>query len=91
MFYIRTADRLQRTSTWLEGFDGGVAKLRRIIIDDELGICGDLEMEMNQLIGNYFDEWNVALKDPHIRKKFKQFANSVSLPGWISSPHVTED
>jgi len=79
MFYIRTADRLQRTSTWLEAFEGGIVKLRKIIIDDELGICQDLEAEMNQLIGNYFDEWAVALKDPHVRKKFKQFANSVSL------------
>lgn len=79
MFYIRTADRLQRTSTWLDSFEGGIVKLRKIIIDDELGICQDLEAEMKQLIGNYFDEWAFALGDPQVRKKFKQFANSVSL------------
>ncbi|GAA5939388.1 uncharacterized protein JCM15063_004507 [Sporobolomyces koalae] len=76
MFYIRTADRLQRTSAWLESFEGGITKLRRIILDDELGINAELEAEMNSLVGNYFDEWAVALKDPSVRRKFRQFANT---------------
>ncbi|GAA5857736.1 hypothetical protein JCM1840_000889 [Sporobolomyces johnsonii] len=76
MFYIRTADKLQRTAPWVEGFEGGVEKLKRILIDDELGICADLEAEMDNLIGTYKDEWAVAIQDPELRKSFKQFANT---------------
>ncbi|GAA5984125.1 hypothetical protein JCM10908_006060 [Rhodotorula pacifica] len=76
MFYIRTADRLQRTAPWVESFEGGVDKLRKILIDDELGICADLEAEMDNLIGTYQDEWAAALRDPQLRQAFKQFANT---------------
>ena len=57
MLYIQTADRLQRTARWIEGFEGGIEKLRRIILDDELGICADLEKSMNALVGTYECEW----------------------------------
>lgn len=76
MFYIRTADKLQRTAPWVEGFEGGIEKLRKILIDDELGICADLEAEMDNLIGTYQDEWATAIRDPEVRKSFKQFANT---------------
>lgn len=76
MLYIRTADRLQRTAPWVESFEGGVDKLRKILIDDELGICADLEAEMDALIGTYQDEWATALKDPNLRQSFRQFANT---------------
>ncbi|BGO91811.1 hypothetical protein NBRC10512_007608 [Rhodotorula toruloides] len=76
MFYIRTADKLQRTAPWVEGFEGGIDKLRKILIDDELGICADLEAEMDNLIGTYQDEWATAVRDPEVRKSFKQFANT---------------
>ncbi|GAA5833254.1 hypothetical protein JCM9279_001468 [Rhodotorula babjevae] len=76
MLYIRTADKLQRTAPWVESFEGGVDKLRKIIIDDELGICADLEAEMDNLIGTYQDEWAAAIQDPELRKSFKQFANT---------------
>jgi hypothetical protein len=52
-------------------------KLKKIIIDDELGICGDLDAEMDALIGTYVDEWAQAVTDPELRKTFKQFANTV--------------
>lgn len=77
MFYIRTADKLQRTAPWVAGFEGGVEKLREILINDSLGICADLEAEMDNLIGTYKDEWAVAIADPNVRKTFKQFANTV--------------
>lgn len=77
MFYIRTADRLVRTARWIEQFDGGIEKLKRIILDDELGICADLDAEMDALVGTYVDEWAVAVADPKIRQSFRQFANSV--------------
>ncbi|TNY23557.1 NADPH nitrite reductase [Rhodotorula diobovata] len=76
MFYIRTADKLQRTAPWVESFEGGVDKLRKILIDDELGICADLEAEMDSLIGTYKDEWAAAVQDPELRKTFAQFANT---------------
>lgn len=78
MLYIRTADRLQRTAPWVESFEGGIDKLRKIILEDELGICADLEAEMHALVGTYEDEWKRAVNDPELRKQFKQFANSVS-------------
>ncbi|NTV39330.1 MAG: nitrite reductase large subunit, partial [Demequinaceae bacterium] len=43
MFYIRTADRLQRTAPWQEDFEGGVARLKEIILEDALGICAELD------------------------------------------------
>ncbi|GAA6042045.1 hypothetical protein JCM8097_004077 [Rhodosporidiobolus ruineniae] len=76
MLYIRTADKLQRTAPWVDGFEGGVEKLKKILIDDELGICGDLEAEMDNLIGTYKDEWAAAVQDPELRRTFKQFANT---------------
>jgi nitrite reductase (NAD(P)H) len=51
MLYIRTADKLQRTARWLEGFEGGLDKLRKIIVDDELGICEEMDRDMEALVG----------------------------------------
>lgn len=51
-------------------------KLRRVIIDDELGICQELDALMDNLVGTYVDEWAAALKDPAIRSKFRQFSNT---------------
>ena len=79
MLYIRTAERLTRTAPWVESFEGGVDKLRRIILQDELGICADLDAEMDRLLGTYEDEWKRAVQDPELRKKFRQFVNTVSL------------
>lgn len=59
MLYIRMADKLMRTARWMEQFDGGVEKLRKIIIDDELGIGEDLDREMEELVASYVDEWFV--------------------------------
>ena len=37
MFYIRTADRLQRTAPWVEQLDGGLDHLRDVVCNDSLG------------------------------------------------------
>lgn len=76
MFYIRTADRLQRTARWLENLPGGLDYLREVIIDDRLGICDELETQMNKLVGSFHDEWAEAVKNPELRKDFRQFANT---------------
>ncbi len=76
MFYIRTADRLTRTSVWLDKMDGGIQQLREVIIEDKLGICEELEREMQYLVDTYRCEWAETVKDPARRAKFRHFANT---------------
>jgi nitrite reductase (NADH) large subunit len=76
MFYIRTADRLQRTATWLNNLEGGIAYLREVIIDDKLGIAAELEAEMASVVGSYRCEWKDALEDPEKLARFRPFVNS---------------
>jgi nitrite reductase (NADH) large subunit len=75
MFYIRTADRLMRTSVWLEKLEGGIEALRRVILDDSLGIAADLERDMQGLVDAYACEWTDAVRDPDKRSAFRHFAN----------------
>nr|MDT0665275.1 nitrite reductase (NAD(P)H) [Micromonospora sp. DSM 115978] len=56
MFYVRTADRLQRTAPWVEGLDGGLDHLRDVIVDDSLGICAELDAAMARHVDTYRDE-----------------------------------
>ncbi|KAI1613064.1 nitrite reductase [Exophiala viscosa] len=76
MFYIRTADKLQRTARWVEGLPGGIKYLREVVLEDKLGICAELEKQMQELVGTFFCEWTEVLNDPEKRKQFQQFANS---------------
>jgi nitrite reductase (NADH) large subunit len=76
MFYIRTADRLQRTSTWLAKLEGGIEYLRRVIIDDALGLAAELEAMMQHHIATYRCEWKATLEDPEKLKQFRHFINS---------------
>jgi nitrite reductase (NADH) large subunit len=74
-FYIRTADRLTRTSVWLEKMEGGIEHLRKVIVQDSLGIAAALEQHMESLVASYEDEWAGALRDPVKRATFRHFAN----------------
>jgi len=76
MFYIRTADRLQRTASWLNNLEGGLATLREVIVDDRLGIAAELEAEMASIVGSYRCEWKDALEDPEKLVRFRTFVNS---------------
>ncbi len=77
MFYVRTADRLQRTSVWLENLEGGLDYLREVIIEDKLGICAELEQQMQYLVDTYECEWKKTLENEAIlRKRFRFFVNS---------------
>ena len=76
MFYVRTADRLQRTSTWFESLDGGLEYLQDVIIEDSLGIGEDLELQMQHIVDTYQCEWKTALNDTEKLKRFRQFVNS---------------
>lgn len=75
-FYIRTADKLQRTARWIENLPGGIKYLRQVILEDKLGICADLEKQMEELVSSYFCEWTEAVRSPERRKQFQQFANT---------------
>lgn len=76
MFYIKTAEPLNRTATWLNKLEGGMSYLKAVIVDDSLGICADLEQEMQTLINNYECEWKAAVENPEIRKRFTHFVNA---------------
>lgn len=78
MFYIRTADRLQRTAAWFDGLEGGLEYLRQVLCDDSLGIAAELEADMARIIGTYQDEWETAINDPVTLKRFRHFVNSDS-------------
>lgn len=75
MFYIRTADKLQRTARWLEALPGGVKYLRDVILEDKLGIAASLEEQMSVLVATYFCEWTEVLNDRGKQERFRQFAN----------------
>ncbi|KAK7407944.1 Nitrite reductase [NAD(P)H] [Neonectria punicea] len=76
MFYIRTADKLQRTARWVENLPGGLKYLQEVILDDKLGICASLEAQMKELVDSFFDEWAEAIRTPAIAAKFRQFHNT---------------
>ncbi|WP_318444372.1 nitrite reductase large subunit NirB [Photobacterium leiognathi] len=76
MFYVRTADKLQRTSTWLESLDGGVEYLREVIVNDKLGINEQLEADIEKLISSYQCEWSNTLDNVQQLKRFSHFINS---------------
>ncbi len=76
MFYIRTADRLQRTASWREGLEGGLEYLKEVVCEDKLGIAAELEADMARLIAAYECEWKKAVEDPETLKRFRHFVNS---------------
>ena len=80
MFYIRTADRLQRTAPWIEALDGGLDHLREVIMDDSLGICADLDAAMAKHVAGYADEWRGVLEDPAKLARFTSFVNAPDTP-----------
>ncbi|SNS93803.1 nitrite reductase (NADH) large subunit [Asanoa hainanensis] len=80
MYYIRTADRLQRTAAWIEGLDGGLDHLRAVIVDDRLGLCADLDAAMARHVASHTDEWRDVLEDPVKLRRFVSFINAPSTP-----------
>ncbi|GAC1379511.1 MAG: nitrite reductase large subunit NirB [Marmoricola sp.] len=80
MYYVRTADRLQRTAPWVEEYEGGLEAIRSVIIDDSLGICADLDAAMAVHVENYQDEWAATLRDPVKLQQFTSFLNAPDVP-----------
>jgi nitrite reductase (NADH) large subunit len=75
MYYVRTADRLQRTASWLESIDGGIDHVRRVVVDDSLGIGAELEEAMARHVERYRCEWADTLADPARLARFRTFVN----------------
>ena len=80
MYYVRTADRLQRTSTWIEHLEGGLDRVREVVVDDSLGLGAELEAEMARHVGGYEDEWRATLEDPSKLERFVTFVNAPGTP-----------
>ncbi|MGB0733660.1 MAG: nitrite reductase (NAD(P)H), partial [Pontibacterium sp.] len=76
MFYVKTADRLQRTSVWMENMEGGLEYLQDVVINDKLGLNEELEKQMQHVVDTYQCEWKTAVEDPEKRKRFRNFVNA---------------
>jgi nitrite reductase (NADH) large subunit len=75
MFYIRTADRMQRTATWMDNLEGGLAYLQDVVINDSLGLGEELETQMAELRETYACDWQQAIDNPEFTKRFRSFVN----------------
>ena len=76
MFYVRTADRLQRTASWFKALEGGIEYLRQVLVEDSLGICTELEADMARVVDSYRCEWRSTVEDPAKLARFRTFVNS---------------
>ncbi len=76
VYYVRTADRLQRTAPWQQEHEGGLDRIREIVVDDALGIAADLEAYMARHVDDYEDEWAAVLRDPERLRQFSSFVNA---------------
>ncbi|MFI7280258.1 nitrite reductase large subunit NirB [Micromonospora chersina] len=80
IYYVRTADRLQRTAAWIEAMDGGLDHLRSVLVDDSLGLCAELDAAMAHHVAGYSDEWRDVLEDPERLRRFTSFVNAPDVP-----------
>lgn len=94
MLYIRTADRLQRTSTWMDNLEGGMDYLRQVVLEDSLNIAAELESEMQAVVETYQCEWQTTLADPDRIALFKPFVNREepvqTVQGWVEICDLSE-
>jgi len=80
LYYVRTADRLQRTSSWIESLEGGLDHVREVVMTDSLGLGAELDAAMAMHIGSYEDEWRATLEDPDKLRRFVSFVNAPDVP-----------
>ncbi|ASI88520.1 nitrite reductase large subunit NirB [Vibrio mediterranei] len=90
MFYVRTADRLQRTSVWLENLEGGIEYLKQVIVDDKLQLADELEKDMATNVGKYQCEWKTTLENPEKLKRFQHFINTDELDGNLQFVNIRQ-
>ena len=87
MWYVRTADRLERTATWQRKLQGGIDQVRRVVVEDGLGIAADLEADMAAHVEAYECEWSATLADPVRLERFRSIVND---PDGVPRPAVVE-
>ncbi|MRG58693.1 nitrite reductase large subunit [Agromyces sp. CFH 90414] len=80
MYYVRTADRLQRTARWIEDLEGGIDHVRDVVVNDSLGLADELERAMDRHVETYEDEWAATLADPERLRRFRSFVNAPQTP-----------
>ena len=80
MFYVRTADRLQRTAPWVEGLEGGLDHLRDVVCNDSLGLAAEFEEAVARHVAGYACEWKGVLEDPEKLSRFVSFVNAPDAP-----------
>jgi nitrite reductase (NADH) large subunit len=80
MYYVHSADRLQRTAAWVESLDGGIDHLRDVVVDDSLGLGSDFEAQVQALVDGYECEWRATLEDPERLARFVTFVNAPDEP-----------
>ncbi|WP_028050316.1 nitrite reductase large subunit NirB [Cellulomonas sp. URHD0024] len=80
LYYVRTADRLQRTAPWIDEVEGGLDGVRSVVLEDSLGICADLDAQMDAHVDEYEDEWRATLEDPEKLRRFASFVNAPETP-----------
>ncbi|WP_078292377.1 nitrite reductase large subunit NirB [Mycobacterium sp. D16R24] len=88
MFYIRTADRLQRTAPWQDAIEGGLDHIRAVVCEDSLGIADELEAAMARHVEGYADEWAAVLAD---EDKLRRFVSFVNAPDELDSTIAFDD
>ena len=76
MYYIRTADRLQRTAPWVDSLEGGLDHVREVVCEDSLGLAAEFEAAMARHVQNYKCEWKGVLEDPDKMSRFVSFVNA---------------
>jgi nitrite reductase (NADH) large subunit len=76
MYYVRTADRLTRTATWLNKLPGGLDRVKAVVVNDALGLAEELEREMQQIVATYQCEWRTTLNSPEKLQRFRHFVNT---------------
>lgn len=79
-YYVRTADRLQRTSSWFEALQAStgdaLAHVRSVIFDDAIGVVDELDAEIARHVETYECEWAATLADPARLARFHSFVNA---------------
>ncbi|HZL02023.1 MAG TPA: nitrite reductase (NAD(P)H), partial [Cellulomonas sp.] len=80
VYYVRTADRLQRTAPWIDDVEGGLDGVRAVVLEDSLAIAADLDAQMALHVEAYEDEWRATLEDPEKLLRFASFVNAPTTP-----------
>lgn len=80
MYYIHSADRLQRTSSWVEALPDGLDHLRHVVVDDGVGLGEEFERQMQDHVDSYECEWTATLSDPERLSRFVSFVNAPREP-----------